>query len=231
MFSSWQIALRAARLAPGTIKTYGDGVNQYLAWCEANDVPPMVRANLGLWVAGLLDDGAAPATARTRQLGVRRFAKWLTTEGELPADPFLGLPPPKLDETVIEPLTEDELRAMLKACVPAKGAGTSEVFRGRRDEAVLRFMLETGTRAGEVVALAVDDVDFSAGTAIVRRGKGGKGRSMPSLMPEATASQWGRLGAHISWANTTDRAGRTAPARAALDQKFLDDRGACGPQT
>jgi integrase len=179
LFASWQIALRAARLAPGTIKTYGDGVNQYLAWCEANDVAPMVRANLGLWIAGLLDDGAAPATARTRQLGVRRFAKWLAAEGELPSDPFLGLPPPKLDETVIEPLTDDELRAMLKACVPGKGATFSEIFRGRRDEALLRFMLETGTRAGEVVALAVDDVDLSHGTAIVRRGKGGKGRSVP----------------------------------------------------
>jgi hypothetical protein len=32
----------------------------------------------------------------------------------------------------------------------------------------------------------------------------------------------GRIGAHVSWANTTDRTARTAPARAALDQKFLD---------
>jgi len=40
-------------------------------------------------------------------------------------------------------------------------------------------MLETGARAGEVVALAVDDVNLAAGTAIVRRGKGGKGRSVP----------------------------------------------------
>jgi hypothetical protein len=36
-------------------------------------------------------------------------------------------------------------------------------------------------------------------------------------------SQASRLGAHLSWANTTDRSARTAPARAAHDQKFLDD--------
>ncbi|MFC6149809.1 MULTISPECIES: hypothetical protein [Mumia] len=30
------------------------------------------------------------------------------------------------------------------------------------------------------------------------------------------------LAAHMSWANTTDRSLRTAPARAALDQRFLD---------
>ncbi len=31
-----------------------------------------------------------------------------------------------------------------------------------------------------------------------------------------------RIGAHTKWANTTDRTAATAPARAALDQKFLD---------
>ena len=31
-----------------------------------------------------------------------------------------------------------------------------------------------------------------------------------------------RIAAHESWANTTDRTARTAPARAALERKFLD---------
>lgn len=31
----------------------------------------------------------------------------------------------------------------------------------------------------------------------------------------------GRIGAHQSWANTIDRTARTAPARAAMDAKFL----------
>jgi hypothetical protein len=35
----------------------------------------------------------------------------------------------------------------------------------------------------------------------------------------------GRIGSHISWANTENRSARTAPARAALDAKFLDQAG------
>jgi hypothetical protein len=35
----------------------------------------------------------------------------------------------------------------------------------------------------------------------------------------------GRIGAEISWANTTDRVARTAPARAGLNKKFLDEAG------
>jgi integrase len=37
-------------------------------------------------------------------------------------------------------------------------------------------MLETGTRAGEVVALQTTDVDLANGRVAVRRGRGGKGR-------------------------------------------------------
>ena len=35
----------------------------------------------------------------------------------------------------------------------------------------------------------------------------------------------GRIGAELSWANTPNRSARTAPARAAMDQKFLDEAG------
>lgn len=45
---------------------------------------------------------------------------------------------------------------------------------------------------------------------------------MTELSP-AERSLLGKLGAHISWANTTDRSQRTAPARAALDAKFLHE--------
>jgi hypothetical protein len=34
-----------------------------------------------------------------------------------------------------------------------------------------------------------------------------------------------RLAAHTSWAATTDRAARTAPARAALEARFLEQAG------
>lgn len=44
-------------------------------------------------------------------------------------------------------------------------------------------------------------------------------------MPETDSSAWGKFGAHMSWANTKDRTARTAPARRALEQKFLDQAG------
>jgi site-specific recombinase XerD len=184
---SWQLGLRAERKSPQTLKTYSDGVRFYLAWCVDQGAEPMTKGALNRWVAGLLDAGAAASTARARQLAVRRFASWLAEEGEIPVDPFLGIKSPKLDERVVEPLSDDELRAMLKACTPPKGAEPKEAMRHRRDEAIIRLMLETGLRAGEVVALGVGDVDLASGTLTVRRGKGGKGRVVP-IGPEASLS-------------------------------------------
>ena len=69
-------------------------------------------------------------------------------------------------------LTEDQLRALVKAC-------DGPDLRDRRDEAVVRLMAETGMRAGEVIGMTSADVDLPRGLAVVRRGKGGKGRTVP----------------------------------------------------
>ena len=173
LLPSWELSLRAERKSAQTVKSYGDGVRRFLVWCADTGAPPVMdKDTVNGFTVDLLDAGAEAATVRARQLGVRRFSAWLTEEGEIPADPLLGIKAPKLDQKVIEPLTETQLKALIKAC-----AGTG--YRERRDEALVRFMVETGTRAGEVVALGLTDVDLTAGTAIVRKGKGAKGRMVP----------------------------------------------------
>lgn len=173
LLPSWELALRAERKSPQTVKAYGDGVRRFLSWCQGQDrVAVLDRRTVNAFVGDLLDGGAEPSTARSRQLAVRRFSAWLVEEGETDTDLLLGLKAPRLDVKVVDPLSEAELRSLLATC-------TGRELRGRRDEALVRFMVETGGRAGEVVALRVVDVNLATGTAVVRRGKGGKGRSVP----------------------------------------------------
>lgn len=173
LLPSWELALRSERKSAGTVKTYGDGLRLFIRWCRDNDhYPALDRELVKRFVADLLDNGAEPATARSRQLGVRRFSAWLAEEGELDDDPLIGLKAPKLDTKVTQSLTDDELRRLIKAC-----AGRE--FRDRRDEAIVRLMAETGVRAGELLGLTVPDVDLGRGLVTVRRGKGGKGRVAP----------------------------------------------------
>lgn len=181
LLESWELALRAERKSAQTVKTYGDGVRRFLAWCAGQDRCPVLdRPTVNGFIAAMLADGAQPATARSRQLALRRFSGWLLEEGEIGTDALLGLKAPQLDQKIVEPLCDAEIRALIASC-----AGPD--LPGRRDEALVRLMIETGTRAGEAVVLRLSDVNLKAGTAIVRRGKGGTGRTVPFGAPTTRA--------------------------------------------
>lgn len=209
LLPSWVLTLRAERKSPATIRTYTDGIAAFLAWADAEGIPAVLdRRTVTAFCAHLVDEGREGATVRARQLALRRFSAWLAEEGEIPEDGLLGIKPAKLDQKVVHPLTEDQLKAIIKACT---GTG----FLDRRDEAMLRLMAETGLRAGECVALEVGDLDLMAGTVIVRRGKGGKGRVVPFGSQTARAlDRYRRARAQHAMADTRsfwlpDKRGRT----------------------
>jgi site-specific recombinase XerD len=173
LLESWLLHLRAQRKSPQTVKTYGDGVRAFLAWAKRAETAPVLdAATVNEFVAALLDAGAEGSTARSRQLSVRRFSAWLAEEGEQDRDELLGLKPPQLDEKVLEPLTDEQLAAMIAAC-----RGTA--FRERRDEALIRLMAETMSRCEEALSMTRSDTDVRRGVTVIRRGKGGKGRIVP----------------------------------------------------
>lgn len=144
-----------------------------MVWCKETSQPATLdRPTVNAFITDLLDNGAEPATARSRHLSLKRFSAWLAEEEEIPRDELFGSKPPKLDVKVVPVLTEEELSKLLRVC-----AGKD--FRDVRDTAIVRLMLETGARAGEVIAMTLDDIDLTRGSAVVRRGKGGKGRRIP----------------------------------------------------
>lgn len=173
LLASWEVALRAERKSAQTVKTYGDGMRAFLAWCAREAVEPALdRPTVSRFTAALLDSGTAASTARSRQLAVRRFSAWLAGEEYIARDGLLGVKPPKLDHPNVPSLTDDELTALIRAC---SGKG----FMDRRDEAIIRLAVETAGRAEEILAMEVTDVDVRRGTAVIRRGKGGRGRRVP----------------------------------------------------
>ena len=173
LLPSWQLALKAERKSPGTLRTYTDGVTKFLRWCADKGHPAeLSRTTVQAFLADLLDEGMEGNTARSRDLALKRYAAWLVDEGELSANPLLGLKPPKADHKVVNALTDDELKRLIKAC-------QGKSLQDRRDEAIVRLMAETGMRAGEVLSLQVSDMNLHDGLVTVVRGKGGKGRVAP----------------------------------------------------
>jgi site-specific recombinase XerC len=75
-------------------------------------------------------------------------------------------------------LTDDEIAVPLATCaVPRGRAGVFHraVFLGRRDEVVLRLLLDAGARVSELCGLGLTDVDLDREPAYVT-GKGSRPR-------------------------------------------------------
>jgi len=180
LLESWMVTLTAEKKAPATLKSYRAGVTAYLAWCHQQDRPAIIdRRQAAAWIAAMLDSGAEASTAMSRQLALKRFSAWLLDEEEQATDPLLGVKPPKLSEKVLEPLTDDELLALFKAC-------DGRAFIDRRDMAIMRMMVETSARAGEVVGMHHPiDIDLPSGIVTLRKTKSGRGR-IASIGPKTS---------------------------------------------
>ena len=178
---SWKISLLALNKSPQTVSSYTRAVADYLAWCQqAGITDPVAKRSVQQFTAHTLEKGSQPTTARLRHYAIKSFFKWLLDEGETTAEPFLGLSPPRMNSKVVPTLSESQIAAMLGTC---RGGS----FVDRRDEAMFRFMVETGVRAGEVVAMALHDIDVVAMKAIIHKGKGMKGRVVPFSSSTAAA--------------------------------------------
>jgi site-specific recombinase XerD len=69
-------------------------------------------------------------------------------------------------------LTDDAVKDALASCDETTAIGV-------RDRAILLLLVRLGLRAGEVTALALDDIDWRAGHLLIRRAKPRRERSLP----------------------------------------------------
>jgi site-specific recombinase XerD len=172
---SFRRDLRAADRSPRTLKLYGEVIDRFAAWLVARDRPAelgqLTKAAIGAYLSERLDVVTA-ATAAMDYRALKRFCRWLVAEEYLPADPMTGLEKPKPKEKPVPVLSDDEIARLLRAC-----DGTT--FEDRRDQAILRILLDCGVRISEVAGLAVDDVDLRHHDVIRVTGKGGRTRAVP----------------------------------------------------
>jgi site-specific recombinase XerD len=166
---SWVTHLEAERKSPHTIRTYTAGLDAYIRWCEAQGLKVQLEPKqVEKFMAALLEGGAEAATVLSRQRGVRRFSAWLADDTGQP-DHLERMRPPKLDEKIPPFVSPDQMEALKATC-------SSRTFHDLRDRAIISLMAESMVRASELLDLKRDDINIKQRTAVVERGKGGKGR-------------------------------------------------------
>lgn len=163
--------LRAEQKADRTVTLYTMSVQMFADWLRADGREPTLdnlnRGAIREWMASLADRGNSPETVRTRHRGLFRFCRWCVAEGELEANPMENLSPPAPKATPVPILSDDDLKALLATC-PYPGT-----FADRRDEAMIRVLLDCGLRVSELCGLTVAGTDLDDERAMVT-GKGGK---------------------------------------------------------
>lgn len=174
LIASWKRSLAAANKSERTQKIYTDAARHLTDFLHANGMPTAVanirREHVEAHVVELLGT-RKPSTASVRYRALQQFFKWLTDEGEIATSPMARMKPPIVPEEPVPVITDDQMRALLDAC-----AGTE--FDERRDTAIVRLLLDSGMRRGELSNLKVSDIDLEQNVAFTL-GKGRRPRACP----------------------------------------------------
>jgi site-specific recombinase XerD len=175
LLDSWMRDLRGRGKSPATLDAYASAVRSLTDWAIDHDrhTNPVDqdRGDIQDFMAHTLAH-LSSGTAGTRYRNLKQWFKWLLSEDEIDADPMEKMHHPTIEEKMPEVITEPDLRALLDVT-----AGRS--FIDRRDRAIIRVMIDTGIRRGELAALTINDVDLDGQLLLVSRSKTKRGRLVP----------------------------------------------------
>lgn len=165
---------QATGLSRHTLKFYRQFLSPFIAYCDANslriiqDISADYLRRYFLAFSENHNPGGVHAAYRT----LRAFFRWLMNEEIMPPawkNPMLKVKPPRVANGPLEPVSIEDIRALVKTC--RRG-----VFTGDRDRAIFLFLLDTGVRAHELCNTTTEDADLNTGSVMIRFGKGGKTR-------------------------------------------------------
>lgn len=151
-----------------------NGDNKLVSWSTVD------RPTLSSFVLSM--GNKAPTTVARKIAAVKAFYGFLSNEGHVSIDPTDGITSPKIGRPLPKPLTIDEVKRLLEAMTSKNSP------EGKRDKAMIELMYATGMRVSELVALNIEDVNLTPGTASLKcTGKGSKQRIIPI---HDQAAQW-----------------------------------------
>ena len=163
-----------ANRSPNTVRAYSGELRRLLGFLAANghslDVDGLRHEDLRAYQRYLAGRLKSPASRARALVAIRSWLRWIAREGMIGQDLSNGITLPKLEQRLPKPIDPEELTRLL-AALPR------ESLAEKRDRALVQFLVSTGCRISE--ALALDRTDFPrSGNRLVVTGKGSKQRSV-----------------------------------------------------
>lgn len=156
-----------------TLVTYRNALRFFATWATGQDVEklkeltPTHLREYGIYCVGRLSPGGAHARLRP----VKTLLKWAFQEEFIDHDVTRRMRLPKLERKEMPAVRQEDFKKLMAV------AHTKSRFP-LRDAALLTVLYDTGLRASEMLNLELSDIK-SEGFLLVRKGKGGKSRSVP----------------------------------------------------
>jgi site-specific recombinase XerD len=166
-YTDFILSKQAALLSENTIKYYQYTCGRFVQWLQSQGITSAAEVgarHVRSYLAELAAGGKSDRTVADHAGGIRTLIRFWHEEGYLPAPVVFAIP--KVAKKRLPTLDAEQLAQVINAC------------DNPRDKALIMLMADSGLRRAEVIALNWDDVDIASGLIRVKRGKGGKARSV-----------------------------------------------------
>ncbi len=163
-----------ANRSPNTVRAYESELRKLIGFLAASNhslaLDQLRHDDLRAYQRHLAARLKSPASRARALVAIRSWLRWLAREGLIERDLSNGITLPKLEQRLPKPIDPDELTRLLEAL-------PRETMHDKRDRALVQFLISTGCRISE--ALALDRTDFPrTGNRLVVTGKGSKQRAV-----------------------------------------------------
>lgn len=165
-YTDFILSRQSMQCSAATLEFYRHTAFIFLYWTESQSVhsPKEINArHVRGYLAELTDRKLSDWTVNDHARAIRTLLKFFHAEGYMPAPTKFAMP--RIAKKRLLVLSAVDVSKVLKSC-------------SIREKLIVLLMVDTGLRRSEVVNLDWSDVDINTGLTRVKKGKGGKARSV-----------------------------------------------------
>jgi site-specific recombinase XerD len=165
-YTDFLLSRQSMQCSPATMEFYKYTSGVFLFWLEGKSItsPKDITArHVRAYLAELAESKKSDWTLNDNARAIRTVLKFFNAEGYMPNPTIFAMP--KIAQKRLLVLSAEEVGQVLKAC-------------SIQEKAIILLMVDTGLRRSEVIGLDWGDVDMQTGLTRIKRGKGGKARSV-----------------------------------------------------
>lgn len=162
---------KSQNLSKNTIKFYENNLKIFAEYCNANaltEISQLTSQFIQEFISAKMEQNLTVGTVLAYFTCIKAWLNWWFYENEPDyKNPIAKVKPPKRQEELLNPVTDDEFEKLLSAC-------KKDVFGDVRDKAIFMLLSDTGIRASELCDIELEHVNYANNSIVIPKGKGNK---------------------------------------------------------